>query len=483
MTGTVHGILDAAADRHGDRPAVRDRRTALTYRRLQHESMLMAGALTASGVRHGDRVVTVLGSRHETTSLFYAVSRIGAVFVPASPRGTDFQLRELLRDAEPSLVVTSADQRDRLRPFTAAPVVECGDLPAVGSPDASAQPTATADDVALMLYTSGSTAHPKAVVSRQRQVTFVAGAIAQRLGYRADDAVFTCLPLSFDYGLYQVLLCALAGAELVLSPETPDGGLLREIRDTGATVLPAVPTLVELLAWLSRRDREPTSVRLVTNTGAALTQAHAGTLQTVFPAARVIAMYGTTECKRITIAEPDEHLHRPGSVGRPLSGTAIRIVDEDGTELPAGEVGEVLVTGPHVMDGYWRAPEETAQRFRPGPLLHTGDYGRVDEHGRLYLEGRRDDLFKRRGIRTSVQEIEAAFLDVPGVRAAAVVAPDDTGRLRSWVVSDRPTAELLAGVDERLGRAKVPDSCVLVDALPRTVNGKVDKAALRDRMR
>lgn len=482
----VHELLDAAAVRHPTNPAVRDRDERRDYAQLRRNSLAVAAWLADAGVGPGGRVVCLLPARCHTVELLFATVRLGAAFVPCAPRATDYELRWLLDDAQPSLVVAPAAELPRLRRLTTAPVVA---MPARYAPvDIAATPASRVrpDDPALLLYTSGSTARPKAVVCPHAQVVFAATAIADRLGYRPDDVVYLCLPLSFDYGLYQLLLCALAGAELVLRDDRPDGSLLRDLRQTGTTVLPAVPTLIELLTWLATRDRAPTAVRLVTNTGAALTPAHAARLRAALPDARTVAMYGTTECKRITIAEPDEHLDRPGTAGRPLPGTRVVIVDDAGRELPPGEVGQIVAIGPHVMAGYWRAPEATAERFRPAPdgsgtALYTGDFGHLDEAGRLYFAGRRDDLFKRRGVRVSVAEIEAAMLDIPGVRLAAVLPPAPDGRLVAWAASRLTARDILAGIAERLGRAKVPDECLVVDDLPRTANGKIDKRRLADR--
>jgi len=207
--------------------------------------------------------------------------------------------------------------------------------------------------------------------------------------------------------------------------------LISTIHERGVTVIPVVPSLAELLVRLAARHPAVLPVRLFTNTGAALTAPMIASLRARFPHASVVPMFGITECKRVSIAEYDGDLLRPGAVGRPLDGTELLITGDDGRPLAAGQVGEIVVRGPHVMSGYWRAPQLTAQRFRRDPVtgvmsLHTGDYGRLDADGYLYFEGRRDDMFKRSGLRVSALEIEAAACDVPGVRAAAVLPPAGT---------------------------------------------------------
>jgi acyl-CoA synthetase (AMP-forming)/AMP-acid ligase II len=260
---------------------------------------------------------------------------------------------------------------------------------------------------------------------------------------------------------------------------------LGALHEYGVTVVPLVPSLGEMLLTLARRDRrEPPPVRLFTNTGAALTAPVIARLRESFPTAQVSPMFGTTECKRITVLEPDGDLEKPGSVGRALDGTEVLVLDDEGRPLPPGTVGEIAVRGPHMMRGYWRAPEQTALRFRPDPVtgevtLHTGDYGHLDADGHLYFEGRRDDLFKRKGVRMGTLEIETAALDIPGVAAAAALAPADGHDLTLHAVTDLTPDAVLAQLAERLEAAKVPAACHVLDALPLTPNGKTDKQRLR----
>jgi acyl-CoA synthetase (AMP-forming)/AMP-acid ligase II len=245
-----------------------------------------------------------------------------------------------------------------------------------------------------------------------------------------------------------------------------------------------VPSLAGMLVRLASRAAQPVgSVRLFTNTGAALSAPLIADLRRTFPAAQVVPMFGTTECKRITILEPDGDLTRPGSVGRGLPGTVVLVVGPDGRALAPGETGEIVTRGPHVMAGYWRAPELTAERFRRDPgsgevTLHTGDYGTLDADGYLYFQGRRDDLFKRRGVRTSAAEIEAAALDVGGVSAAAALPPDAGRDLTLFAVADMPPGDVLQEIAKRLESAKVPADCHVLPELPLTANGKTDKRRL-----
>nr|WP_246568602.1 AMP-binding protein [Streptomyces flaveus] len=468
-------------------PAVRDRDKAWSYGHLDAAARAVEQRLAALGIRPGDRVLARTGSACEFLALLYGTWRHGATFVPVSPAMKAYHLTSVLADAEPALIVTTpaeATAADGV-PWpadTAVLTVDDFDFTPADTPVGPARPV-PADRLALLIYTSGSTSAPKAVACPHAPVAFAARAIETRLRYRQDDVVLTAVPLSFDYGLYQALLCALAGAELLLSDADEHARLLGYARDHGATVVPLVPSLGELLVRLTARDGRPTKVRLFTNTGAALNAPLIAQLRERFPGARVAPMFGTTECKRMTILEPDGDLARPGSVGPALPGTEILVLDDDGRPLPPTEIGEIAVRGPHVMAGYWRAPEPTALRFRTGPdgrvTLHTGDYGWLDKDGHLYFQGRRDDLFKRRGLRMSAIEIEAAALDVEGVREAALLVPEGGRDMVLFTVGDPSAEQVLARLAERLEAAKVPDECQVLPALPLTANGKTDRKRLR----
>jgi acyl-CoA synthetase (AMP-forming)/AMP-acid ligase II len=409
-----------------------------------------------------------------------------------NPTTGTFHLEWMLRDADPVLVVAQPGNQELVRSLTRAGVAG-PDAWLEQAPAGLPPRTGRGADLALLMYTSGSTGLPRAVMCPAERVTFAAAAINERLGYRAGDIVLSRVPVSFDYGLYQLFLCAAGGAELVLRPDLPEAAVLQQVARSRATVLPLVPALTQVLLRLAERRPSATALRLMTNTGGPLTKEHANRLRDAFPGASVVAMYGMTECKRITVAAPDEHLRHPGTVGRALRGTVVCITDAGGRDLAPGETGQIRVSGPHVMAGYWRAPDQTRHVFAMGPggtELRTGDLGYLDSAGRLYFVGRQDDIFKRRGVRMNPYEVEEALRDVPGVREAVVLrdaVPGGTGTagdargegMVAVVLGDVTGAEVLRAAAIRLDPARVPDRCVVVDALPATANGKVDRSALQ----
>jgi acyl-CoA synthetase (AMP-forming)/AMP-acid ligase II len=478
---TVHALLDTAATTHADRTAVRDATGAWTYAELLAASHAVDSWLADHAVRPGDRVLVQADTTRELVAMFYGVSRRGAVFVPLNPAMKAFHLRSVVENAEPALVV--ADDVERMRTATTLPVHEAGavwrEISAYAGRTApqSVLPT----DLAALIYTSGSTAAPKAVMTPHAQTIFAVRALRETLGYREDDVVFCRFPMSWDYGLHKVLITCAARAELVLAGAESDLTLLRRMRETGATVVPIVPSLAAMVVALAARDDEPPPpVRMFTNTGAALPAPTIDALRSAFPGVRVVRQFGQTECKRISVMPPEEDTERPGSVGLPLPGTRVLILGQDGDPLPAGEIGEIVVTGPHVMPGYWREPEQTGVSFRrderTGAVrLHTGDYGRLDDDGYLYFAGRRDEMFKRKGIRMSTVEIEAAAVDVPGVHAAVALPPDGTRDLTLCVVTELAPQRVLRELAQRLEPAKVPATCRVLDELPLSLHGKPER--------
>jgi len=346
--------------------------------------------------------------------------------------------------------------------------------------------------LALGVLTSGTTGRPRLIAAPHRQILAAVARIEARLGYRSDDIVPVVSPLSFDYGLYQVFLAWRAGATPVLDPQLGTvANVLVATARTGATVLPLVPPMLNAVASSPMAVRVDTArVRLVTTTGDLLTEADVRAAAAVFPNAEVIAMYGLSECKRVAIA-PCGEPRPPGAVGRALDGTDAVVVSATGLPVPVGAVGELGVVGPHLTLGYLADEAATAQRFtvdrRNGArMLHTGDRLRGDEDGWLYWVGRSDDLIKTSGYRVDPAEIETAAAATGLVAECGAYGRPDTARGQVPVLRLRvhdgaaPTvdADLRSALRASLPAWAVPQLEVTGDELPRTRNGKIDRAAL-----
>ncbi|QMU78269.1 AMP-binding protein [Streptacidiphilus sp. PB12-B1b] len=479
----LHDLLDAA----NPAATLSDDHRSCTVREFGVETQAWAGLLTDRGAVRGDRVAFLLPNCVTLAAALLGALRAGLVPVPLHPGTPLGQLDDIMRDCRPALLVVDASRPDGA-PAGDPPVrfLPADPAFALGPPAATAEPAPAVepDDIALIMYTSGSTAAPRGVVCPHRQAEFAVRAIADRLGYRPGDVVFSCLPMSFDYGLYQLFLALHGGSDLVLAPSGVGPLLLARAHRAGATVVPVVPGLARRLCLLAGRPnaRRP-PVRLFTNTGDALTPEDCVSLRRGFPGAGVVRMFGLTECKRVSISEPDEDLDAPDAVGLPLPGTALEVRDEDGRPCRPGETGELVVHGPHVMVGYWGRPEETRRRFRTTPegtALYSGDFGWIDEAGRFCFSHRADDTYKVGSVRVGAAEIESAAMRIDGTTAVCVVRRSGHPDPVVFVVSDRPRADILRALARELGAHKSPGQVVVVDELPENRNGKVDRARLRE---
>jgi acyl-coenzyme A synthetase/AMP-(fatty) acid ligase len=299
------------------------------------------------------------------------------------------------------------------------------------------------------------------------------------------------LPLSFDYGLYQVFLAFNAGARLVLERSFVYPGVILELLNRErVTGLPLVPMLAALLLKQDLRSAAST-LRYITNTGAVIPPAHFAALRQQLPDVRIFSMYGLTECKRVSFLPPDELDRRPTSVGKPMNNVEVFVADAEG-RLSTHGTGELVVRGANVMQGYWRAPELTDRVLKPGPLpgqklLYTGDIFEIDDDGYMYFQGRVDDMIKSRGQRVSPKEVENVLYELPGIVGAAVVGvPDPLAgnyvkafvRLQTGITLSEQ--DVIRHCSQRLEDFMVPRVVAFVNELPTTHSGKIDRRTLAE---
>jgi acyl-CoA synthetase (AMP-forming)/AMP-acid ligase II len=345
-------------------------------------------------------------------------------------------------------------------------------------------------DLACLIYTSGSTGEPKGVMSDHSNVTFAVRSITTYLRNVEDDVVINFLPLSFDYGLYQLLMVFSFGGRLILERGfTYPALVLKRIEEESVTGFPGVPTVYSMLL---AQDLEPynlSSLTYMTNTAAALPPSHITRIRERFPDVRLYSMYGLTETKRTLYLPIDQLNKRPGSVGIAIPGTEVWIEAEDGSRLGAGEVGELVVRGRHVMRGYWGDPQATRERFRPGTipgeqLCYTGDLFRMDEEGFLYFVSRKDDIIKSRGEKVAPKEVEEVIYRLAGVQEVAVFGVPDAvmGEIvKAMVVVENQEitpAHILRHCRQNLEDFMVPRYVEICSVLPKTSSGKIKKTGL-----
>jgi amino acid adenylation domain-containing protein len=490
-----------------------DRR--LSYRWVEEQSNRLANGLLRSGIERGDRVAVCLDNSVDAVLSIFAILKAGAAFVLVNPTIKPDKLAYMLNDSGSRMLLAKGS---RIREIGSC----LKDTPGVQTLVLSGEPSAGrtgfedvmtlnellaehADslepppkrcidvDIASLIYTSGSTGRPKGVVMSHLNMIAAATSVTQYLHNTAEDVILNVLPLSFSYGLYQVLTAFKVGATVVLERSFAyPHGILQRLTDEGATGFALVPTISAVLLQLDLSAYRFPSLRYLTNAGAALPPEHIPRLRALFPHTQLFLMYGLTECKRVSYLPPDQLDIRPGSVGKAMPNVEAYVVDENGRRLPPGETGELVVRGSNVMLGYWNLPEETERVLKAGPtpgerVLHTGDLFRMDTEGYLYFVGRRDDMIKSRGEKVSPTEVENVLYRLGGVAMAAVVGIPDPilGAAVKAVIALQEGVTLtendvLRHCARHLEDFMVPKVVEFRQTIPRTAAGKIDRLELSE---
>lgn len=507
-------LLQRAAQVHADREAVVADGQSLSYAELNARVLRVAQGLSQAGVRVGDRVLICLDNGLALAEAIWGCLTAGAVIVPVHATTKVERLRFLLQDAEPRLVLTSSAHQpvwvEACEGVNNAPTVVIAQVAAqapghhswLGWPAQTTESVGHApghhiaeiqrQDLAALIYTSGTTADPKGVMLTHANMLAALRSIQAYLGLKSSDRIFCALPMCFSYGLYHLFLAALAGACLYLEKafSFPVKMVERMVQER-ITVFPAVPTMLAMLLSLKLvRDTDWQHLRLITNAGAALPGQHLQQIQEIWPGVSFVSMYGLTECARASYLPPEEAQHRVGSVGRGMPFQQCWLVNEAGEPVPTGEVGELVVQGAHVMRGYWKQAEATALKLPAwGPdgtqVLRTGDLFYADADGYLFFVGRQDDIIKSRGEKVSPREVEDVLHRIPGVRQAAVIGvPDMTlgQAVHAHLVLDDGVSlserEVIRFCLAHLESFKAPQVVHFATSLPHTDSGKVLKRHL-----
>jgi malonyl-CoA/methylmalonyl-CoA synthetase len=469
----------------------------MSYDALFSASSRMAHRLVSLGISPGDRVAVQTGKSVETLILYLATLRVGGVYLPLNTGYTAFEVEYFLGDAEPKLFVvdpSAAGAMGAAAKGAGAALATLGTDGANGTlldgletlPSAFETVARTADDLAAILYTSGTTGRSKGAMLTHGNLYSNAATLAEAWRFTADDELLHALPIYHTHGLFVATnVSLLAGATVRLLPKFDLDALFRGLKS--ATVLMGVPTFYTRLLADRRLDRAATAgMRLfVSGSAPLLAETHRGWEATT--GHRILERYGMTETN-MNASHPYDGERRPGTVGPALPGVSIKVVDETTRQaLPAGQIGMIEVKGPNVFKGYWRMPEKTAAEFRDDGYFVTGDLGRLSEDGYLEIVGRGKDLVITGGLNVYPKEVEIEIDALPGVVESAVIGlPDaDFGEAVTAVVVCEPDSRLnetdiLRAISPRLARFKLPKTVFFADALPRNTMGKVQKNALRE---
>jgi malonyl-CoA/methylmalonyl-CoA synthetase len=496
----LHDLFAIPRLRSPQKPALRfrdgDQETVLSYEDLFARADALAAELAARGVRPGDRVAFFLGNRPDFVVAWLAVIRLGAAMVPINLAYRRREIVHMLADSEPRLLIAERAQApvlDELAPEERPEILFVEDLEGLEVPTGWVPPLVQGSDLAMLLYTSGTTGKSKgAEITHDNVLATVTGLLAA-WDWNPADSLLLSLPLFHTHGLVVGLHCALAaGATVLLCRRFDAAEIAAELAGGEATLFFGVPTMyVRLVEELrGRRTRGETldlsRLRLCCSGSAPLDpETFAGFRE--LTGHHILERYGMTETG-MSLSNPYAGARRPGTVGPPLPGVSIRIVSPEGHDVPAGGEGELLVRGSNVFSRYWRAPEKTAESFVSDDLgrrwFKTGDLARQDPaDGYVTLLGRRHELIISGGFNVYPREVEEVLTAFPGVREAAVVGrphPDRGEVPVAFLVAESTLDEaaLAEYCKSQMAGFKVPREIRRVDALPRNALGKVEKHRL-----
>jgi long-chain acyl-CoA synthetase len=484
-----------------------------SYAALEQMSLSLAGELVNCGIKKGDRVAIYMHNSLQCAVSIYGATLAGAVFLVINPQTRANKLQFILNDCEASLLISETLHMDEIAlalsgAHSVKELVLTGEkklLPPLSGVKLSffeeltttvsvaKLPHIIPNDLAALIYTSGSTGFPKGVMMTHQSMVFTSWSLLQYLRLEEIERIMLMLPLSFDYGLYQLLITITVGGTLIIEQSfTFPASIYKSIEKNKPTVFPGVPTIYAMMI-ASNKEHGLTfpGIEKVTNTAAALPADFIPELRKIFPNALIFSMYGLTECKRVCYLEPELIDQKPNSVGKAIPGTEVFLLSPEGEPVKPGEAGILHVRGPHIMVGYWNRQDLTDEMLKPGRIpremvLCTNDWFRMDEDGDLYFQGRNDDMIKSRGEKVSPIEIEKLIYGIKGIREVAVFGKPDTILGESIIAcvtlhqdSGLTQKDIMRECITHLELFMVPQSVYILEEMPKSTNGKIDKKALK----
>jgi acyl-CoA synthetase (AMP-forming)/AMP-acid ligase II len=483
----------------------------ISFGELRDASLILAARLRRLNLPPGSRVAILFENTIDYLICYFGTFAANLVAVPLDTSLAPQNLNGILADCGARVLLVQGKYRRQLdrvlgdnltldilvsdkpimKPDGSVPfeklneILECVDQPAVPETTEGGD-----EDLAAIFYTSGSTGAPKGVMLSHRNLVSNTEATVEYLRLTRDDSVLVILPFYYIYGNSLLLTHVACGGHVVIDnrfmyPEV----VLDTLEESKATGFSGVPsTFMMALSKSTLAKRQLADLRYITQAGGAMAPEVTRQLMAACPNQEIWIMYGQTEAApRVTYLPPERLREKLGSIGIPVPGVEVRIVNDRGAEVPVGETGEIVVGGPNVMLGYWNQPEDTGEVLRDGWLI-TGDLARKDDDGFIYVVGRKREIIKSAGHRVSAKEVEERLLEHEDVVEAAVFGlPDDilgeaihaVTVLKAGAAADEKA--LQAYLQKRIAPFKVPRAISFVDALPKTQAGKINKPALRER--
>ncbi|MGN7387155.1 fatty acid--CoA ligase family protein [Sporosarcina sp. SAFN-015] len=489
-----------------------------SYAEFDQSVSMFASALQELGIEKGDHIALLLGNTPHFLISLYATMRIGATAIPINPIYSPDEISYILHNSDAKAVIAI----DQMLPLVEKSATL---FPSIGhyivcemSAEAGAKVAALSDkakakvklfseliitgrpnlepisvdenETAVILYTSGTTGHPKGAMLTHKNLYSNARDVADYLGFSEDDRVVATLPVFHVFALTVVVNAPLLkGATIVLVPRFSPADVFQTIKEQRATVFAGVPTMYNFLYQFPEGDpADFSTIRLAISGGSSLPVALLHNFENKFNV-KVSEGYGLSEASPVTTFNPFDRERVPGSIGTNIVNVVNKVVDEFGDEVPVGEVGELIVQGPNVMKGYYKMPEETAAAIRDG-WLYTGDLARQDENGYFYIVDRKKDLIIVGGYNVYPREVEEVLFTHDDIVEAAVIGvpdPDFGEEVQAFVVLKKGAKadeeKLKAFCGNRLAKYKVPKTIEFLDELPKNTTGKILRRSLKDQVK
>ncbi len=528
MTTFVHELISHSAQHSPNAVALQSKDSQLSYAHLNQTVKQVAQSYLSLAITPGDRIGIYLAKNQENITSIFACSQIGAVFVPINPVLKAGQVQYIANDCQLKVLITNKARFKAIATILSmlteletviildADEQELSELSKANSPALLAWSNFTrageqstditnpvlnsslqANDLAAILYTSGSTGQPKGIMLSHQNIVLGAKSVSEYLHLSANDNILAVLPLSFDYGLNQLTSSFLVGAKCVLLDYLLANDVIKAIAKYKITGLAAVPPLWMQLAKAPWPDNIASSIRYFTNSGGVLTPATLLTLRQKMPQAKPYLMYGLTEAFRSSYLEPSLVDKKPNSIGKVIPNAELIVLREDGTECQPEEVGELVHVGPLVTLGYWQNAVATRERYKKVPkqaknphnsplAVFSGDYVKKDEQGYLYFVSRKDAMIKTSGYRVSPSELESELLTLAEVDEVCVIArPSETlgQEIVALIVTSIADQECVSKIINKhcqmnLPNYMIPRQLIFLKALARNANGKIDTTLL-----
>ncbi len=526
----IQDFITLSASSRGAQVALTHKAQSLSYCELSTRIRSLATGLIGSNhanfkpsapkLNPGDRIAIYLPKQIESVISLFAATTAGGVFVPINSLLKPAQVNYILDNCQVSVLITSLSRYRQLKKSLSEThtirilLTDCAqsDCPEECEPwdelllnhnstecnSENIYPQRQPDDIAAILYTSGSTGLPKGVVLSHRNLIEGAKSVAQYLINQENDKILAVLPLSFDYGLSQLTTAFLVGAEVVLLEYLLPRDVINAVAKYQITGLAAVPPLWVQLADLEWPESSKRCLRYITNSGGAMPTTTTENLQAQLPNTQIYLMYGLTEAFRSTYLAPSEIANRPNSIGKAIPNANILVINQSGELCQADEPGELVHIGVHVSQGYWRNQQKTEEKFRQLPRRLQAEYGSDlavwsgdivtrDQQGFLYFVGRNDDMIKSSGYRISPSELEEVAYSHPSIEhvAALGINHQQLGQAILLVIamtSNTPTSkqEIMKFLKKQLPNYMHPQFIEFVDSLPRNPNGKINRPLLQE---